>query len=222
MDTCEVYYIWKPPSTVRPEKEGETMASRATANCRDLRVQRTYKMLKGAFEQMLYQKPFDQITVQEICEAAMVRRTTFYQHFEDKQDFLQWFIREKQQEIARAGREMGGPADMRDHYIYLARRMLKYLNENDQLLRLLMAAGIQARQLVDTFAAACVEDVVQRIEASPTSREKLRGMPSVLAAEYYVGGMIAAAKWWFTHNKPCSEEELIQQMCRLVEEKKIL
>ena len=45
----------------------------------------------------------------------------------------------------------------------------------------------------EVFTSACVEDVVQRIENSPRSREKLRGISPVLAAEYYVGGMIAAA-----------------------------
>ena len=108
------------------------------------------------------------------------------------------------------------------HYVGMAKHVLSYLNENDHLLRLLMGAGVQARLLIDAFTSACVEDVVQRIENSPRSREKLRGISPVLAAEYYVGGMIAAAKWWYTHNKPCTEEELIQHLCALVEEKKIL
>ena len=198
------------------------MASRSAINCRDLRVQRTYKLLKDAFVQLLGEKPFDQITVQEICETAMVRRTTFYQHFEDKQDFLQWFVREKQQDFARGSAEGAAAGNMKAHYVGMAKHVLSYLNENDHLLRLLMGAGVQARLLIDAFTSACVEDVVQRIENSPRSREKLRGISPVLAAEYYVGGMIAAAKWWYTHNKPCTEEELIQHLCALVEEKKIL
>ena len=63
------------------------MASRSAVNNKDLRVKRTYKMLKEAFTVLLSQRPFEQLTVQEICEKAMVRRTTFYQHFEDKHDF---------------------------------------------------------------------------------------------------------------------------------------
>ena len=41
----------------------------------DLRVQRTYKLLGDAFVSLLREKNFDQLTVREICDRAMVRRT---------------------------------------------------------------------------------------------------------------------------------------------------
>ena len=198
------------------------MASRAGINCRDLRVQRTYKLLKDAFLHLLTEKPFDLITVQEICETAMVRRTTFYQHFEDKQDFLQWFVREKQQEFYRKNKSEAPQATTREHYIVMAHKVLAYLNENDQLLRLLMSAGVQERMLIDAFSQAFVENVEKRIESMPIARQRLDGIPPVMVAEYYVGGMFAVAKWWFANNKPCTEDELILYLCRLVEGKNAL
>ncbi len=195
------------------------MASRASINCRDLRVQRTYKLLKDAFLVLLSQKPFEQITVQEICETAMVRRTTFYQHFEDKQDFLQWFVREKQREFSSGSQSDSGQTTTREHYIRLAHKVLSYLNENDHVLRLLVSAGVQERMLIDAFSQACVEGIVKRIDAVPNARERLAGIPASLVAEYFVGGMTAAARWWFSNNKPCTEDELILYLCRLIEEK---
>ena len=197
------------------------MATRSDRNTLDLRVQRTYKLLKDAFVLLMSQMPYDQITVQLICEKAMVRRTTFYQHFEDKHNFLQWFVREKQQEFSELTRNLDPPIDTLAHYCLMARNLLKSLNRNEHVLHLLMDAGVQSQILIDAFSCACVEDVVQRIEESPLGREKLKGMSPVLLAEFYVGGLIAAIKWWFVNNKPCTEEELIQYLCRLVEEKKL-
>ena len=54
----------------------------------DLRVRKTYEALMRAFEDLLTGKTFDDITVNELCERAMIRRPTFYSHFEDKYDFL--------------------------------------------------------------------------------------------------------------------------------------
>ncbi|PJO83213.1 TetR/AcrR family transcriptional regulator, partial [Enterococcus faecium] len=65
----------------------------------DLRVQKTHKALIEAFENLLHEKEFENISVTEICDAAMVRRPTFYNHFLDKYDFITFFIKHKINEI---------------------------------------------------------------------------------------------------------------------------
>ena len=59
----------------------------------DLRVQKTYKLLVFAFDNLLREKEFEEISVTELCDAAMIRRPTFYKHFLDKYDFLTFFIK---------------------------------------------------------------------------------------------------------------------------------
>ncbi|WP_276517089.1 hypothetical protein [Mammaliicoccus sciuri] len=44
----------------------------------DLRVQKTYKLLHTSLITLLEKQSFDEITVQSICDEAMVHRTTFY------------------------------------------------------------------------------------------------------------------------------------------------
>lgn len=61
----------------------------------DLRVHKTYKSLIENFEELLQEKKFEKISVKEICDAAMIRRPTFYKHFLDKYDFLTFFIKYK-------------------------------------------------------------------------------------------------------------------------------
>lgn len=51
---------------------------------RDPRMRRTRQLLQGALGKLLQSKSFDDISVQDIAEAATVNRATFYDHYTDK------------------------------------------------------------------------------------------------------------------------------------------
>jgi AcrR family transcriptional regulator len=51
---------------------------------RDPRIRRTRKLLQGALGTLMRTKSFDEISVQDITEAATVNRATFYDHYTDK------------------------------------------------------------------------------------------------------------------------------------------
>ncbi len=51
---------------------------------RDPRIRRTRQLLQGALRSLLQTKSFEDISVQDIAEAATVNRATFYDHYTDK------------------------------------------------------------------------------------------------------------------------------------------
>ncbi len=51
---------------------------------RDPRIRRTRQLLQGALRNLMQTKNFDEISVQDITEAATVNRATFYDHYTDK------------------------------------------------------------------------------------------------------------------------------------------
>src|SRR5205809_3882480 len=58
----------------------------------DRRTQRTRHNLTHAMVELIQEKRFDDITVQNVIERADVGRATFYSHFRDKEDLFeqQW------------------------------------------------------------------------------------------------------------------------------------
>lgn len=58
----------------------------------DPRVRRTRKQLQEALHELLREKQFNQISVQDIAERALVNRATFYAHYHDKQALLQQLL----------------------------------------------------------------------------------------------------------------------------------
>ena len=54
----------------------------------DIRVIKTKKAIETAFIEILSEKSFTKITIEEICKKANVNRMSFYNHYEDKYDLL--------------------------------------------------------------------------------------------------------------------------------------
>ena len=61
----------------------------------DLRVVKTIRGIKSAFETLIVEKDYEKITVKELTDRAMINRKTFYLHYETLDDLLE----ELQQEI---------------------------------------------------------------------------------------------------------------------------
>nr|WP_263314088.1 TetR/AcrR family transcriptional regulator [Mammaliicoccus sp. Marseille-Q6498] len=65
----------------------------------DLRVIKTKKALSESLLDLLANKAFSVVTVNEICEHSLVHRTTFYKHYMDKFDLLQYALQENTKEF---------------------------------------------------------------------------------------------------------------------------
>lgn len=60
----------------------------------DRRIRKTKRSLKQALFSLLRQKPFEQITVKDICEVSETSRITFYTHYDDKFALLDELFRD--------------------------------------------------------------------------------------------------------------------------------
>ena len=60
----------------------------------DPRVKRTRSLLEGAFMDVVTEKGFQAVSVQDITEKAGVNRATFYAHFPDKYALLDYTVRQ--------------------------------------------------------------------------------------------------------------------------------
>lgn len=99
----------------------------------DLRVRKTYMALMDAFEELLSEKTFDDITVNELCQRALIRRPTFYSHFEDKYDFLRFYLNEIQTQIESEADEVS--SDMVGRFSHSWSSLIKFVDMHPELIR---------------------------------------------------------------------------------------
>ena len=112
---------------------------------KDLRVQKTYSALMAAFEALMAEETFDDITVNELCARALIRRPTFYSHFEDKYDFLRFYLNEIQWQIES---EADAATDLPvEHFQRSWRALIAFIDEHPALIRM----GLRSKSLPIIF-----------------------------------------------------------------------
>lgn len=180
----------------------------------DLRIQKTYMALTSTFFELLEEKRFEDITVNELCERAMVRRATFYKHFGDKYEFFTFFIREIQEEFDR---EIADSSDINmpvDFYIHIVRRVMNFIKEKDKLLQSLLKSGCLPA-LLRILSEQVEFDILQKLKADAKNGHKLIADPEVMA-HFFTGAILETLQWWLTQKKPlpqvCVEEQLLSMM----------
>lgn len=74
-------------------------AAIATTKKMDARVIKTLKSIEQSFLNLLAQKTYDDITVQDILDKAVINRTTFYKYYTNKTDLAQQMVNALKQNL---------------------------------------------------------------------------------------------------------------------------
>ena len=71
----------------------------------------TKSIIIDAFWQLLEQKPFSKITVKDIVDICQLNRNTFYYHFHDIPELLEFIVKRDADSIIRTYHNFGSPMD---------------------------------------------------------------------------------------------------------------
>lgn len=180
----------------------------------DLRVKRTYKLLSEALKKLMKQKPFDKISVTDICEEAMVHRTTFYTHFSDKFDLLQFCMNELESPFDEMLLDEESDEGYKRYYMNVAEKILGHVEENGDFFRILIKKNKE-----ESLLNHMQRDLCFRIEEKLKLCEK-NGIelpaPAPVLANLYAGGGMSIALWWIENDMPCSPEELAAYLAKII------
>ena len=99
----------------------------------DLRVIKTHKYLFEALFSLMKEKPFDAITVTDICKKAMIHRTTFYHHFEDKYHLLRCALTTLQQKFLADIPPVSSETEPSAFYALVLDQIIDHLFENQDM-----------------------------------------------------------------------------------------
>ncbi|MGM9606219.1 MAG: TetR/AcrR family transcriptional regulator [Oscillospiraceae bacterium] len=183
----------------------------------DLRIERTYLLLHNAFTDLLEEKRFEEVTVNELCERAMIRRTTFYKHFADKYEYFAFYMKE----LCASFQDQLPPDvagdELNPYFLSMCRELLRFISRHEKLIRN-VADSTVFPVVLDILSEQIADDVlrVQRRMKKTETVDKLR-MEGLAA--FYSGGLLNVLRLWLKLGTPIDEERLIQVISGFLEQK---
>lgn len=175
-------------------------------------VQRTRNLIRHAFVELMYEKSYDHITVQDIIDRADIGRSTFYAHFVDKEQLLL-----DQQDALRESLLQGqgggySPSDSR-RILRFSLAMLKHAQSNYPLYRRILTRSDVSflHKQIQNVLAGLVQGELNEIAQGHSLP-----VPVEALVQFAVGAYWALLIWWLDSQMPCTVEEMDRRMYRMI------
>ena len=171
-------------------------------NPKDARVKRTRDRLGDALIQLIEQKPFEQITVQEVLDRAGVSRATFYTHYTNKEDLFLEDVNDFWEYMATMLERTGESSER----VAAVRELFAHVSGAQQLRAALLAAGKvhDVLELGREHFARGIEQRLTRLQRPEGATVQRRAT----LAQMFSGALFSLLDRWLTGAMKDTPEEL--------------
>lgn len=176
----------------------------------DRRIIRTRQLLLNSLIQLILEKGYEQTTVQDIIDRANVGRSTFYSHFQDKEDLLLSGF-ENLREIFDGFQKHSAP-ETAGWELSLA--LFQHAEENRQAFKALF--GKQAGAVVlDRIQKALTVHLRENFQV--IYPKEGQAVPLDVFVRYFVSAFLGLMTWWLDTDAPDSAAEMNEYFRKLTE-----
>jgi AcrR family transcriptional regulator len=168
----------------------------------DRRVQRSRDRLGDALVELLLEKTFDEITVQEVLDRAGVSRSTFYAHYRDKNDLFLSDAEDFFESMATALSRFGDKSER----VAPVQELFAHVGE----VRAFYDALVESERLHDVMELGqqhFARGIEQRLTEIPRAGRIPLPRRSAIA-HGLAGNLFSLLTWWLRHGMVLSAEEM--------------
>lgn len=181
----------------------------------DLRQRRSKQHLTDALLGLMEEQPYEEITVVDICQRAMVHRTTFYAHFEDKNDLFQYVLRNMMDRFSEGRAQVEQEKGLREGVREEFRKVLEFFRVHRRLRMVGMgqAGSPELRMMEEAIAQVLARFIQEKGDPSLWG-----GSPKAIQVwgHFYAGAIMSTVNWWLENDMPLSVDELVTLMDRVL------
>ena len=183
----------------------------------DRRQQKTRAAIFQAFTALLSEKNYSRITVQEIIDRANVGRTTFYTHFETKEELLKALCEELFGHIIASAQDA-----THTHGLYSDRNapesifchLLQHLQENDGNILGLLSG--ESSELFLRYFKDSLNELIQS-QFVGQNRKSNTDIPQDFLVNHISGSFVEMVLWWIKGHMKQTPEELDRYFRAVIE-----
>jgi len=168
----------------------------------DPRIQHTREILGDALVALIHERPFDTITVQQVLDRAGVSRSTFYQHYRDKEDLfisdVDEFFELMATLLLRRQEMSARVAPVREFFAHVGEtvELLSALTRSNKLHEVMEMGELH-------FARAIEDRLAQLPDTCAIPAVRRSAIANALA-----GGLFGLLSWWTRQGMPVSSTEM--------------
>lgn len=185
-------------------------------NKEDLRIRRTHKLLCDAMFSLLEKKSFDDISVVEICDKAMVHRATFYKHFEDKYHFMEYVMKEKIREFYENNNSHDLYDNPKKFFGNLVSNIIDFIYMNKKMLKISVSPSSNG-SFIDSVHKIVSEEICGLLQDVEKHGVELK-VPAEVGAQFFSGGILSLIKWWIISDSDTPKEQVITYFDALIDD----
>jgi AcrR family transcriptional regulator len=176
----------------------------------DRRAQRSRELLNMALIELLHAKRYDLISVQDIVARANVSRSTFYLHYQDKDDLLAGSFRHLLEELDRHR----PPSDVSELRLLPALEMFQHVQQHRALYQSVVG-GRGLDVLFKTGRDYWGKNIEQIVTALPADAAQ-SSIPLPVLITHITGAFLTLLKWWLDNRLPYPPERMAAMFEELV------
>ena len=183
----------------------------------DRRQQKTRAAVFSAFSSLLARKSYSKITVQEIIDAANIGRTTFYAHFETKDDLLKALCEELFGHIISSAMDC-----THTHGLYSNNNvpesvfchLLQHLQENEN--NILELLSCESSELFIRYFKDNLKELIQNQFVNQNRRNN-KDIPQDFLVNHITGSFVEMVLWWIKNQMKETPEKLDKYFRAVIE-----
>jgi AcrR family transcriptional regulator len=176
----------------------------------DARVRRTRSQLGTALLNLIIEKPFNDVTVQDILERSGVGRSTFYLHYRDKDDLL---VSQLEMFLETISNALSDRKD-KSHRVVPVAELFAHIGNQNKLYRVLSDSG-HLKDFFDLAEGYFARGIERRLNESG----RLPNIPPrevAARASALSGSLLSLLRWWLDRGEKESPQHMDQMFHRLV------
>ena len=178
----------------------------------DLRVIKTKNILFNTLLELMKEKQFEEIKVSDICSHALINRSTFYSHYNDKYELLEEYINTLKDSLIEELSKNKNINNTKQYYIELIKLFFNHIDEKRNIY---LSAMINNRNSItmDIIYDVLNHEVTKRLN---DIEFKNKDIPVEIISKFYLGAVFNVGIEWLKNENKYTKQDLVNYLDKLI------
>ncbi len=180
----------------------------------DKRVIKTKNLLYNTLIDLLKTKSFDEIKVSDICQEALINRSTFYSHYSDKYELLIDLVDEMKKALVESLEKNEEIINTKEYFVEMIRIILDHVEDKKGILCSIILNNRNSI-VEDIIIDSVNKDIKNRIDDDMLSKGKI---PADVISQFYLWAVSGVVVAWLKNDLKYQKEDLIEYISNMIKD----